>query len=242
MTQRTKVSIHALRVECDGGDAIGLGAAKQVSIHALRVECDTVVNCTTLSPKSFNPRTPCGVRPPKPFTIPFFYLVSIHALRVECDALASTLRPATVSFNPRTPCGVRLHFGNKSMGRKRFNPRTPCGVRPKLTKQSDGISRFQSTHSVWSATPLLLGSTLRRNVSIHALRVECDKHAPLPQPALAVSIHALRVECDFMEELVDLGLVRFQSTHSVWSATENSHRMADRERFQSTHSVWSATL
>ena len=55
----------------------------------------------------FNPRTPCGVRPPP----------------------AGRRRPFS-DFNPRTPCGVRLCNFRKISGQMPdFNPRTPCGVR-----------------------------------------------------------------------------------------------------------------
>ena len=79
----------------------------------------------------FNPRTPCGVRRPivKPRApkMP----VSIHALRVECDAI----------------------YGIYKFIAACFNPRTPCGVRPASGKAVPSSFPFQSTHSVWSATP-----------------------------------------------------------------------------------------
>ena len=59
--------------------------------------------------KSFNPRTPCGVRPP-----------------------AKNNHVQTLRFNPRTPCGVRLGRLRGLFQGRRFNPRTPCGVRPTI--------------------------------------------------------------------------------------------------------------
>ena len=80
------VSIHALLVECDGGKPVpghvvsdlfqsthSLWSAtiahvsnipfQFVSIHALLVECDPGVRPAKTRICSFNPRTPCGVRP-----------------------------------------------------------------------------------------------------------------------------------------------------------------------------------
>ena len=78
-----------------------------VSIHALLAECDLRCMSRTHPPDSFNPRTPCGVRP------------------------GTRNRPrSTRSFNPRTPCGVRPLEPRQSGAGRSFNPRTPCGVRP----------------------------------------------------------------------------------------------------------------
>ena len=60
-------------------------AQLQVSIHALLAECDMAGSRPRHRRKSFNPRTPCGVRL-------FDYGNITH----------------DTSFNPRTPCGVRL--------------------------------------------------------------------------------------------------------------------------------------
>ncbi len=124
-----------------------------VSIHALRVECDRSPSKRNGLSRSFNPRTPCGVRPGHP---------------------ALETRPRC--FNPRTPCGVRLQVWQAFINwRTRcFNPRTPCGVRPACGPLAYGSKKFQSTHSVWSATSCPSSSERTLTVSIHALRVECD--------------------------------------------------------------------
>ena len=57
----TTVSIHAPRVGCDW-DSDKYDVKGQVSIHAPRVGCDTRAQCSTSTSKSFNSRTPCGVR------------------------------------------------------------------------------------------------------------------------------------------------------------------------------------
>ena len=104
---------------------------ERVSIHALLAECDLFCGQSCAVGDSFNPRTPCGVRPLLTSSRICTRKVSIHALLAECDfqglqgqgqrqTFQSThsLRSATIyqngavdrrdSFNPRTPCGVRL--------------------------------------------------------------------------------------------------------------------------------------
>ena len=102
---------------------------KKVSIHALLAECDISSFTRSSSFKSFNPRTPCGVRPEnrvdENLTIVFqsthslrsattdaitysvYEDVSIHALLAECDQGPMMDPKGVTSFNPRTPCGVR---------------------------------------------------------------------------------------------------------------------------------------
>ena len=77
------VSIHALLAECDSPGS-SAGGAGTVSIHALLAECDKDFYESILLMCSFNPRTPCGVRP------------SSWRRAISC-----------MCFNPRTPCGVR---------------------------------------------------------------------------------------------------------------------------------------
>ena len=123
-----------------------------VSIHALLAECDNTLPDGPLLPPSFNPRTPCGVRPEYsrvPSPVPRFqsthslrsatrngagvcnrFDVSIHALLAECDHAKRFLANCGVSFNPRTPCGVR---------------------QPTLRNIPFPL-QFQSTHSLRSAT------------------------------------------------------------------------------------------
>ena len=124
--------------------------------------------------KSFNPRTPCGVRRTVFVFAPAHHLfqsthslrsatrrsglrkakssVSIHALLAECDMVRSRSQKATSCFNPRTPCGVRLQPRAVSGLGASFNPRTPCGVRPECGTSSRDNEVFQSTHSLRSAT------------------------------------------------------------------------------------------
>ena len=146
------VSIHALLAECDFFLVLdckcsmwfqsthSLRSATRnnkpnnnkpiVSIHALLAECDIEHEKLWLLAGSFNPRTPCGVRPSEEADSAYRTRVSIHALLAECDCFNVARRIDDSGFNPRTPCGVRPQFCRK------FFPSTG----------------FQSTHSLRSAT------------------------------------------------------------------------------------------
>ncbi len=170
-------STHSLRSATF--DTLPVTYQDTVSIHALLAECDRIP--IPLSPygRSFNPRTPCGVRPlfvafpPKKRGFQSTHslrsatigdngkrrlqAVSIHALLAECDCAKITLCGKCRGFNPRTPCGVRLCAGIK-----------------------DDISeKFQSTHSLRSATDPRQNQHSNPQVSIHALLAECDQHGGL---------------------------------------------------------------
>ena len=168
-----RVSIHALLAECD--DLADINTfLERVSIHALLAECDVLHPPLLSDARSFNPRTPCGVRrqpPDNKETIESFNprtpcgvrllldsspgkacIVSIHALLAECDTRKNNMCIIAYGFNPRTPCGVR-----------------PTGDNPRNTKL-----KFQSTHSLRSATQQPAIRPYHRPVSIHALLAECD--------------------------------------------------------------------
>ena len=121
-------STHSLRSAT--GLVIGLSSTRAVSIHALLAECDGRCLGTMSFHGSFNPRTPCGVRPDTGtgttgrrmfqsthslrsatgclFAIKTSMIVSIHALLAECDPIFRFHVFILTCFNPRTPCGVRL--------------------------------------------------------------------------------------------------------------------------------------
>ena len=127
----------------------------------------------------------------------FLYEVSIHALLAECDFIK----------------------GRKAPERESFNPRTPCGVRPGSMIVSVSPVGFQSTHSLRSATKTPSYFVYDDYVSIHALLAECDYTQPACPPRSGVSIHALLAECDILPTGEIAPLVKFQSTHSLRSAT-----------------------
>ena len=237
---------------------------------------------------SFNPRTPCGVRPtfsPGRLLLPLFqsthslrsatgavdvhspdYYVSIHALLAECDTPPYKIKLTIESFNPRTPCGVRPGLANHFKGlhpvsihallaecdlfrppllsdARSFNPRTPCGVRLVKIWDCPSMTRFQSTHSLRSATARTRAQVMSmRGVSIHALLAECDRLAD--QPVDRPGRFNPRTPCG-VRLGTTIGLAHaceFQSTHSLRSATSHLPPLPCIEPFQSTHSLRSATL
>ena len=173
--------------------------------------------------------------------------------RFEWFQSTHSLRSATRSYG--------IH-GSNITG---FNPRTPCGVR--------------RVHPV--------NIPMYEAVSIHALLAECDHMARMSSDSREVSIHALLAECDGRYGATTLILwsfnprtpcgvrrgpgagpatsARFQSTHSLRSATSTHFPFPNRHRvsihallaecdhqcvfffsvyilFQSTHSLRSATF
>ena len=236
-----RVSIHALLAECDGSRP-GCGPCQKVSIHALLAECDSL-SCLSPWPQgSFNPRTPCGVRPDAGRVGGHHQKVSIHALLAECDTFIANAAKHLNGFNPRTPCGVRR------------------GIRQSLPL----YPQFQSTHSLRSATLAGYRFTPYLAVSIHALLAECDRLTSLTTNKGGVSIHALLAECDRKwwnataatpgfnprtpcgvrpaRRCTHAGRTQFQSTHSLRSATGAGPPKAGKFSFQSTHSLRSATF
>ena len=193
-------------------------------------------------------------------------IVSIHALLAECDSDTVSAKRTRDSFNPRTPCGVR-HDCNLTDFR---------------------VLSFQSTHSLRSATLFIKRVRWTADVSIHALLAECDRIMIIDVILDRVSIHALLAECDRFRHsfprhfcgfnprtpcgvrpnqgMLDLDAPKFQSTHSLRSATPIAahtgffvslsfnprtpcgvrlvRRASPRRksRFQSTHSLRSATM
>ena len=123
-----------------------------VSIHALLAECDQPPDNKRNTKRSFNPRTPCGVR----HSFGIFWHCSMWFQSTH------SLRSATFS-----------HRGNGN-NQGSFNPRTPCGVRLVWAWGCQGMTRFQSTHSLRSATRNRAGIRSSFRVSIHALLAECD--------------------------------------------------------------------
>ena len=191
----------------------------RISIHALRAECGLYGQIPVLPLRNFNPRTPCGVR---------------H-LKGGTDDHGK-------NFNPRTPCGVRQPTISPTTSARRFqsthsvrsatlvnlrsypqpvnfNPRTPCGVRPFASSASAFSALFQSTHSVRSATYMVSQVLSSYLISIHALRAECD--TSVDEDVFGYQDFNPRTPCGvrpcvFPDTLL---CIRFQSTHSVRSAT-----------------------
>ena len=167
----------------------------------------------------FNPRTPCGVRPGCRMTNCYLELFqSTHSLRSATQILKGGGNVPRVSIHALlAECDdLRRGVARRTSG---FNPRTPCGVRPFTRGRDYMLTLFQSTHSLRSATATPDNKPPTRKVSIHALLAECDKGKPEdnagtksfnPRTPCGVRLHAEREPCYF---------IRFQSTHSLRSAT-----------------------
>ena len=101
-------------------------------------------------PLDFNPRAPCGARPPvvgKKYLITIsihvpraghdirrchslnYHPISIHVPRAGHDFAPSFARLYGAYFNPRAPCGARHCWTPLSLRSGNFNPRAPCGAR-----------------------------------------------------------------------------------------------------------------
>ena len=147
-----------------------------VSIHAPRVGRDALLFAPAVADIGFNPRAPCGARPPLQILERIEIVVSIHAPRVGRDLAARSPRFATsVSIHaPRVGRDAPSHVRHTCFAC--FNPRAPCGARP-YRAGSRRIHRvFQSTRPVWGATRDTLDVEAVALVSIHAPRVGRDPH------------------------------------------------------------------
>ena len=187
-------STHSLRSATTGcGSSTG---SPVVSIHALLAECDQRRFHRLPRQSRFNPRTPCGVRQEY-----------------------ATANMEDYCFNPRTPCGVRLRIFLTALNLRRFNPRTPCGVRPNFLLVAGATTMFQSTHSLRSATEIERELKSLGVVSIHALLAECD--GGFLQQRRPVQRFNPRTPCGVRHQpaFLRVGRDRFQSTHSLRSAT-----------------------
>ena len=101
-----------------------------ISIHALLAESDSHLRIHLHQKTHFNPRSPCGERPPQrstaALTRQFQSTLSLRRATETCGDLFAN--PA--NFNPRSPCGERpSNSGKIAPSLSNFNPRSPCGER-----------------------------------------------------------------------------------------------------------------
>ncbi len=145
--------------------------------------------------------------------------VSIHALLAECDFRSSALSAPRSCFNPRTPCGVR-------------QTRKPIWTT---------TIEFQSTHSLRSATTTARRTPPPWKVSIHALLAECDGITRSLPASVLVSIHALLAECDKCLHSIAHHLNGFNPRTPCGVRRLYYISILMKVKFQSTHSLRSAT-
>ena len=103
--------------------------------------------------RSFNSRTPGGVRQ----IYSDFYkrddYVSIHAPREGCDSPLWSLIPNTPPFQFTHPGrGATQVYASCTAGARRFNSRTPGGVRLSIESRTGKLDKFQFTHPGRGAT------------------------------------------------------------------------------------------
>ena len=199
MWQETRIFQSTLPVWGATSPHGGEGPVRSISIHAPRVGSDLGAVSAWAVPRNFNPRSPCGERPPT----------------------AASGSPGRY-FNPRSPCGERL--GDTRPGRRYryFNPRSPCGERrASIAPRRVAPWAFQSTLPVWGATTFSNAVTFQQRTFQSTLPV-WGATRPGRGTVLhgAISIHAPRVGSDIALFLLSPTQGLFQSTLPVWGATK----------------------
>ena len=123
----------------------------------------------------FNPRAPCGARPP-----------------------ASRTCAISSNFNPRAPCGARLLCGVGGLVCREISIHAPRVGRDASSWSCRSAPwRFQSTRPVWGATGWPGIGPKKIFISIHAPRVGRDAKCKLSDYIVGIiSIHAPRVGRD----------------------------------------------
>ena len=96
------ISIHAPRA---GSDLVTLGAVRgtNISIHAPRAGSDDNRSRSRHPHKNFNPRSPCGERPPVYFLFLRVRNISIHAPRAGSDLVPVVQPLQGVQFQSTLP-------------------------------------------------------------------------------------------------------------------------------------------
>ena len=104
--------------------------AWDISIHAPHAGRDIRAINHVVYKFDFNPRAPCGARPPLqtfPRRAPY---ISIHAPHAGRDGGCKSAYTRRSYFNPRAPCGARRRATMSwNAMLTHFNPRAPCGAR-----------------------------------------------------------------------------------------------------------------
>ena len=186
--------------------------ASKVSIHAPRVGRDSYALKYAIYPAGFNPRAPCGARPPP----------ATSAKRLRC-------------FNPRAPCGARQDTCRKY----RYTCSVSIHA-PRVGRDSWRLSRrrwrilFQSTRPMRGATLCLDDDAVGQDVSIHAPHAGRDHRSGHTYCWPVVSIHAPHAGRDYGVCPRTLHQRLFQSTRPMRGAT-HGHAPHRRCRNVSIH-------
>ncbi|EHF02465.1 hypothetical protein HMPREF1008_00870 [Olsenella sp. oral taxon 809 str. F0356] len=196
-----------------------------VSIHAPRAGRDPRSLCWSKEGKPcFNPRAPCGARPPCSWRTARASRFNPRAPVRGATRAGDRATPFPRGFNPRAPCGARRGRGPPSHRSSGFNPRAPCGARPggvglgahalpvSIHAPRAGrdigvgyayadLGKFQSTRPVRGATPGRRLTLQPRDCFNPRAPCGARRHRRHGRgPAPPVSIHAPRAgrDCQFM--------------------------------------------
>ena len=192
----------------------------QISIHGPRVGADLSVPAVPSSWPHFNPRPPCGGRPPRPApprasrgfqsTAPVWgptVAAALVRLPAEFQSTAPVWGPthafvwlpgtAVISIHgPRV--GADRCICSPFLQAAYFNPRPPCGGRRQAFPSSRCPVQFQSTAPVWGPT-----RSSRRKLCFH-----CNFNPRPPCGGRHTISNNIRL------------LFEFQSTAPVWGPTD----------------------
>ena len=96
------ISIHVPRVGDDSQNS-RVGLHKRISIHVPRVGDDILFSPQSPPIEYFNPRPPCGGRPPPYFSPYNFLVISIHVPRVGDDVCKTWVLMISARFQSTSP-------------------------------------------------------------------------------------------------------------------------------------------
>ena len=192
-----------------------------VSIHAPRAGRDGLEKIDFNAVHGFNPRAPCGARPPvinNPGMV--FAFQSTRPVR-GATGRACIFSRLISGFNPRAPCGARPQREAAIIAARQVSIHAPRAGRdiPISTRCID-MSTFQSTRPVRGATSRAVSNLSIYKVSIHAPRAGRDSPVfTMSLPGAKVSIHAPRAGRDALMSSAWTLIIKFQSTRPVRGAT-----------------------
>ena len=184
-----------------------------ISIHAPHAGRDQCVVGQKNARRNFNPRAPCGARPPKggtkvvtdrfQSTRPMRgatdrrprtadrVSISIHAPHAGRDNLRMRSTVPNQHFNPRAPCGARRNSCILSKISHHFNPRAPCGARrTPISSIRRRESDFNPRAPCGARHKEMRGIINGLFISIHAPHAGRDARCKSNTHRINISIHA----------------------------------------------------
>ena len=157
----------------------------------------------------FNPRSPCGERPPSSVSQ---YISQNFNPRSPCGERRDQMHPPLTSayhFNPRSPCGERLFKNYSAQVLKAFQSTLPVWGATRVGSSSWVALQFQSTLPVWGATnaPNKANPRLRFQSTLPVWGA--TKELQEAEISTVISIHAPRVGSDIQEDGSELEVLDF---------------------------------